>query len=512
MTQENKMEEVEMQDVEAGDEAPAQKTNWPAIIIGLIVALLIACLVAACVAAGLSAMIGGEESVTGFVTYRERIALPDDATVVIQIRDAALGDAPDAVVGEEVLYGPGQVPIPFEVEYNERDIVPDRLYTIYAYIEDGRGKLMFVTTREYPVITQGNPTEDVEVVLQRAGGETEPPPPPPPPVTEAYIVISEPMEGTTLDLDAPVTVRGMGGGLPEGNVVVQILDAAGNVLAQQPTTIQAPDAGTGGEGPWSVQLSVEGDVEPGTPGEIYAFATSPQDGSVIAEDWVGVMLGQMEAQPPTPSFLEITEPVEGAVLDIAGPIQVGGVGGGLPEGNVVVLALDAGNNVLAKQATILQGEDVGSGGSGTWSVQLSVGAVPGTAGRIVAVSPSPTGEGYVASAVVNVTYGAVEGGLEGTTWVLDDTLPTTEVTAVFKDGQVSGSAGCNTYSGPYVMDPVQGTIKIGPLAATMMMCAPEIMDQENQFLEAMETATRYQVSGDTLTLFYPDGTLRFEGK
>ncbi len=503
MSQENDMQVENV--VEEGGETTPQKTNWAAIIIGVIVALLIACLAAALVAGGLAALTGGKATVSGTVAYLERMALPDDAVVIVQVRDVSAGDV---VIGDQVLRGAGQVPIPFEVQYNKRDIDPDHFYSVYARIEDGQGNPLFVTTQDYGVITQGNPTEGIQLILQRAISEPEAPPPPPPPAVEAYIKITGPLPGATLDLNAPVTISGQGGGLPEGNVVVQVLDQSGNILAQQPTVLQSPNAGIGGEGPWSVQLTIEG-AEPGTQGQVYAFALSPKDNSILAEDRVEVILGQAEEAPPQPSFLEINEPVEGAVLDIAGPIQVSGVGGGLPEGNVVVMALDSGNNVLARQATILQGEDVGLGGSGTWSVQLIVGAVPGTAGRIVAVSPSPAGEGYVASAVVNVTYGGSQGGLEGTVWVLTDTLPDTEVTAVFKDGQVSGSAGCNRYSGTYTVDPAKGTIQFGPLAATMMMCQPEIMDQENEFLNAMQSATGYRVSGGMLTLTYPGGELRF---
>jgi uncharacterized lipoprotein YbaY len=107
---------------------------------------------------------------------------------------------------------------------------------------------------------------------------------------ESYITIENPQDGTVLDISNPVTVSGMGGGLFEGNVVVEALDAEGNVLAQEATILDSPDAGIGGEGSWTVQLTIE--VALGTQGQIRAFSPSPVDGSDMAADQVGVTYGE----------------------------------------------------------------------------------------------------------------------------------------------------------------------------------------------------------------------------
>ncbi len=93
------------------------------------------------------------------------------------------------------------------------------------------------------------------------------------------------------------------------------------------------------------------------------------------------------------------------MLDPAQPIRIAGTGQGLFEGNVVVQVLDADGNVLAEEATILQGEDVGLGGAGVWEVDLQVVVEPGTAGQIVAFSPSPEDGSIMASDSVAVTFG-----------------------------------------------------------------------------------------------------------
>jgi heat shock protein HslJ len=75
----------------------------------------------------------------------------------------------------------------------------------------------------------------------------------------------------------------------------------------------------------------------------------------------------------------------------------------------------------------------------------------------------------------------------------------TTLTATFTpDGQVAGNAGCNTYTGPYKLD---GTsLTVGPLATTMMACEQPKMDQETQFLKALQTPTTVETSGGTVTL------------
>jgi uncharacterized lipoprotein YbaY len=114
----------------------------------------------------------------------------------------------------------------------------------------------------------------------------------PPAATQptAFITINDPVEGELLDITWAVPVRGEGGGLFEGNVIVQALSASGEVLAQEVTIIDSPEAGTGGSGPWSVDLQINS--PPGTQGQIIAFSTSPMDGSRVAEDQVNVGFGE----------------------------------------------------------------------------------------------------------------------------------------------------------------------------------------------------------------------------
>src|SRR5262249_51786797 len=59
----------------------------------------------------------------------------------------------------------------------------------------------------------------------------------------------------------------------------------------------------------------------------------------------------------------------------------------------------------------------------------------------------------------------------------------------FAEGRVSGRTGCNNFNGSYTL--AGNSIKIGPLAATRMMCAEDVMTQERQLLKALESAVRW---------------------
>lgn len=81
-------------------------------------------------------------------------------------------------------------------------------------------------------------------------------------------------------------------------------------------------------------------------------------------------------------------------------------------------------------------------------------------------------------------------------------------TAVFSDGTVSGSTGCNRYNGTYDIEGDQ--IVFGPAAATRKFCAePEgIMEQEQQFLAALGRASTFQVTPGKLELRDEKGSLQ----
>ena len=135
--------------------------------------LSIGMIVVFCLAATLTACSSAPErsTVTGTVTYRQKIALPPDAVLTVRIEDVSLADAPAEVLGEQVIETKGaQVPIAFNVAYDADKIEANHTYSLRTRIEDGSGKLLFINDTSIPVITQGNPVQDIEVVVVPAGG------------------------------------------------------------------------------------------------------------------------------------------------------------------------------------------------------------------------------------------------------------------------------------------------------------------------------------------------------
>ncbi|MEZ4769238.1 MAG: META domain-containing protein [Caldilineales bacterium] len=91
-------------------------------------------------------------------------------------------------------------------------------------------------------------------------------------------------------------------------------------------------------------------------------------------------------------------------------------------------------------------------------------------------------------------------------------LPNTTTTVAFGgSGELTGSGGCNTYSGGYS---VNGTsLTVGPLASTEMACEPDVMDQEQLYLAALQSAASFDLPGGQLVLFDAAGQeiLRYNG-
>ena len=183
-------------------------------------------------------------------------------------------------------------------------------------------------------------------------------------ITPPPVVCSSPALAIDIPLNnervgASFVVRGTAG--PNCTVTVTALDGSGRQLANGgPETV---DSG----GNWSLTLTVNAGVE--TFGRLEArssaggFANRP------------VIFGG-----PVTRFLDITNPTENASLPAT--FTVSGRGAGLFEGNVVVRAVSDAGVILFERATTLQGSNVGAGGEGTFSMQVTINTT--TAGRVEA--------------------------------------------------------------------------------------------------------------------------------
>lgn len=78
-------------------------------------------------------------------------------------------------------------------------------------------------------------------------------------------------------------------------------------------------------------------------------------------------------------------------------------------------------------------------------------------------------------------------------------LPGTSATIAFEDTTVSGSDGCNQFSGPYELS--EGNmISIGPLAGTLMACEADVMEQADTIQAILDEAILYEKVDDRLIM------------
>lgn len=104
--------------------------------------------------------------------------------------------------------------------------------------------------------------------------------------------------------------------------------------------------------------------------------------------------------------------------------------------------------------------------------------------------------------------------LDGTSWIVTgfnngrqavvSPLTDTVLTLSFRDGRVSGDAGCNTFGGTYTLD--GDRLAIGRLATTRKACPGKgVMEQERQYVAALEAVTTWTIDRGLLDLHRGDG-------
>ncbi len=99
--------------------------------------------------AGTTPSTAAKVNLDGQVTYRERIALPDDATLRIQLIDQALAQLPPRLDVQAPI-GAGQVPLSFTLSFDDSLILPTHPYALIATIS-ARGGILFRNFEPYAV-------------------------------------------------------------------------------------------------------------------------------------------------------------------------------------------------------------------------------------------------------------------------------------------------------------------------------------------------------------------------
>jgi hypothetical protein len=213
---------------------------------------------------------------------------------------------------------------------------------------------------------------------------------PPADVPEESILILEP--GFLAAITSPVRVSGEADPTFEQNLVVQIVDEDNNVIALEPTIIQAE---LGQRGPFEIELAFTIATE--QPGRISVYSASARDGGLVHLSSIEVTLrpaGVAVVQPPrqTHESIHIRQPAHLAEVS-GGSLTVSGWSDYVFESNLGLMLCGEGgsgapheicgtdDNVLAEGFAMIGSIDIGHPGPFEGSLSYSVSAQ--TRGRIV---------------------------------------------------------------------------------------------------------------------------------
>lgn len=131
----------------------------------------------------------------------------------------------------------------------------------------------------------------------------------------------------------------------------------------------------------------------------------------------------------------------------------------------------------------------------------------------ISVEPTLPTEENDATSGIRPNDDLLENPLQGTDWdliSLNGKEPTGDITLQFDPETVGGSDGCNGYGATYTVDGNAISFDTSGFMSTMMACEPmEIMEEGRAYLDALATATSYQLDAGTLTIQTEQGELGF---
>ena len=118
-------------------------------------------------------------TVSGNASYLQRIAMPPEAVLTVQVQDVSRAGATATVLSESrEVFGRRQVPLAYSVMVARSAINPRMRYAVRATISIA-GETQFATTRQYPVLTHGAPSQ-VNLLLAAVPEVGQPASPPAP--------------------------------------------------------------------------------------------------------------------------------------------------------------------------------------------------------------------------------------------------------------------------------------------------------------------------------------------
>lgn len=109
-------------------------------------------------------------TITGRLTYRQRIALPPGCTATVSLIDVSRADAPATVIARQTIeLVDRQVPIGFELDVRSDDLDARGRYSVRATIEGPDGDLAWTTDTANPIDIGQDVTDLGELILVQVG-------------------------------------------------------------------------------------------------------------------------------------------------------------------------------------------------------------------------------------------------------------------------------------------------------------------------------------------------------
>jgi heat shock protein HslJ len=328
-----------------------------------------------------------------------------------------------------------------------------------------------------------------------------------------FIMITNPQDFTNHNSSTPLRVSGIGRGLFEGNVVVRAVDPQTNqVLSQGITTMSAINPED--QGNWSIDLDLN-DIDIST---IRLTASSPSP----KENEVGLnysLLVNLIASSPSISLQ--SNPWQLVTLNNQSPTVSGAtITANFDESRIT--GSSGCNSYFGPYTTQNNNIEIGQISSTLKACIGDVANLEKTYLSLLTQANSYLISGQTLTLFndnqqpILVFQTTTPIALENTPWQatginngrggVESTNTTNLSTALFQNGTITGTSGCNSYTGNYQSDD-QKSIKIEPLSTTRKSCPSNLMTQEQQFLTSLENTNRYQISEEQLTLFQDQTTM-----
>lgn len=169
---------------------------------------------AAVAMAALAACASQPYTVDGTVSYRERLILPADSVIMVELDDVTRGTGAPVPIAQQRILPTSTGVLRYSIPYSPQAINPNGTYVMNAWIEQG-GRVLFRNNKLYQVITKGAPNyaniELEQVVATTAPGTTV--------VPSSTVIMQQPTPGTTVVQPAGTTV--VPASPPPGSIIVQ---------------------------------------------------------------------------------------------------------------------------------------------------------------------------------------------------------------------------------------------------------------------------------------------------